>query len=100
MAQGAEGADVKAIDYIRKGWTQNRFARDADGKGTTSWYPEAVCWCAQGAINAAYHHYEDARKAAFDAFAKVIGITAFVDWNDSPERTHVEVIEAFEKAGI
>lgn len=100
MAQGAEGAVVKAIDYIRKGWTQNRFARDANGYGTTSWYSEAVCWCAQGAINAAYHPYEGAREAAFDAFAKVIGTTEFAAWNDSPERTHVEVIEAFKKAGI
>jgi hypothetical protein len=42
------------------------------------------------------------RRAAFDAFRKAADIPdswgALTDWNDAPERTHAEVLAAFDKA--
>ena len=42
-----------AAGYVEKGWTQNVNARDADGMDTDERGPDAVCWCAQGAMHAA-----------------------------------------------
>lgn len=42
------------------------------------------------------------RKGAFAAFRAAAGFTdrwgSFVDWNDAPERTHAEVLSAFDRA--
>lgn len=35
-----------------KNWTQGDFAKLADGRGATSYDPDAVCWCAIGAVRA------------------------------------------------
>lgn len=35
-----------------KNWTQGAFAKLADGRGTISHDPDAVCWCAIGAVRA------------------------------------------------
>jgi hypothetical protein len=91
---------VKAIDYIRKGWTQNYAAKDANGKSVACFDSNAVCWCALGAIRAAYpeHGGGEARRK----LREIIGDSeaSISDWNDALERTHAEVIEAFEKAEI
>ena len=41
-----------AQDLIRdpKHWTQRAYARDRHGAGVGSNHPNAVCWCADGAI--------------------------------------------------
>ena len=38
---------------VEKGWTQNSNARDEHGVDTDERGPDAVCWCAQGAMHAA-----------------------------------------------
>ena len=92
---------MKAIDYVRKGWTQGKFALDKNGWPELSTSPFAVCWCAVGAINAAYDHTsQNEYNEACNKLELVIGQQDITKWNDNPSRTHEEVIEAFERAGI
>jgi hypothetical protein len=91
---------MKAIDYIRKGWTQGKFARNAKGEGVFSFSKDAVCWCARGAINATFRENVSEKIKAWQKLKAIIGDVDIFEWNDSPERTHGEVIEVFEKAGI
>jgi hypothetical protein len=94
---------MKAIDYIRKGWTQGQYARDKNGISVYSDdFEKAVCWCAIGALMAAYsidgfctREYEP----ALEKLRKLVG-TCILFWNDNPQRTQAEVIEVFTRAGI
>ena len=55
--------------------------------------------CAGYAID--FARGEDLGTDAFDAFKRVIGVKSIrqvIKWNDAPERTHAEVIAAFDKA--
>lgn len=38
------------------------------------------------------------RSRAFDAIKAVIGVPYLTHWNDKPERTHAEVLAAFDRA--
>jgi hypothetical protein len=89
---------MKAIDYIRKGWTQGEFARDVEGNAVDWSSDMAVCWCTEGAIFAALPLGE--RKEALNKVLRAIGLTSLIGWNDDPKRTKAEVEAAFEKAGI
>lgn len=83
----------EARALIEKGWCQRAFAKDANGKKVFSWHPSAVCWCAIGAINAT----EPNNGGPWRYLEKVVGRSPDT-WNDAPERTQAEVIEAFRKA--
>lgn len=89
----------KAIDYIRKGWTQGFSARNREGCGVDPKSSCAVKWCALGAISAAYQ----SRHKWADALTKLevaVGTKGIGAWNDDPKRTKSEVLAAFRKAGI
>ena len=90
---------MKAIDYIRKGWTKGLYACDKNFHECTPRSYSALRWCSSGAIQAAYT-YSVAYREAVDKLRNVIGREDIAGWNDDPERTHEEVIAAFEKAGI
>ena len=69
-----------AAGYVEKGWTQNVNARDEDGMDTDERGPDAVCWCAQGAMHAA---------------STRIGLTVLDNWGcatytDADLASHVE----------
>lgn len=58
--------------------------------------PLATCWCAFGAIRR-----QSVDRATQDrAIGRLRRFSGpnVVDWNDAPERTHAEVIEAFDRA--
>ena len=88
-----------------QGWTQGTFARDIRGRRAAS-ARDAVCWCAIGALLRAtdVSIRADAVAAVAALVHHGIGITApdssraLVAWNDCPERTHAEVLEAFDRA--
>lgn len=46
--------------------------------------------------------YRDPRKEAYAALSASVGLEGFfitiVEWNDAPERTHAEVLAAFDRA--
>lgn len=93
----------KAVVLLRppEAWTQGRAARDASLQSVAPESPDAVCWCALGAVQAISPGSGEAtrlRTRAYWLLGGVIGSRALVNWNDAPERTHAEVIQAFEKA--
>ena len=81
-------------------WTQGATARDAAGKVCSSREPSAVCRCAGGAIETASDG--DLRKFldAFEALGEQLGRFGYdvEAVNDAPERTHAEVLAAFDAA--
>ena len=109
---------------VEKGWTQNSNARDEHGVDTDAYGPDAVCWCAQGALHAASHrigltvvdewgcvtyaqpdlasHAEPRARYALqfgfygkeDESTRRISITG---WNDRSEQTQRAVVEAFRR---
>lgn len=90
---------------LARGWTQNVCARNEKGEGVGSRAPEAVCWCALGAINAVTSSsFEGAavRAAVYQAILdSVRSRHPFLDlsgWNDRPNRTQEEVLELFDAA--
>ena len=75
-------------------WTKGRLARYPA--------PDRVARCAIGAVFAAACTHEggfgSAAHEAADALLGVVGGTCISTWNDAPERTHAEVLEAFDRA--
>lgn len=80
-------------------WTQGSYCRDESGASEHLDSPEADSFCVIGACRAAAeasstagvsHPAEVALKAEMDYCA--------LTWNDAPERTHAEVLAAFDKA--
>lgn len=80
--------EAKAL--IERGWTQGVSMRDA--KGAVCLPPEAVCWCAYGAMTAT-----DAPIPAYDILDEVMD-GEMVTFNDKRGRTQAEVLAAFDKA--
>lgn len=86
-------------------WTQGRYARTRAGSPVTHQDPDAVCFCAVGALRRAEPDHTDAREAAarflFLAVndgrkpADHIQIPVF---NDNPKTEHADVIRAYDRA--
>lgn len=70
---------------------------EAWGKGHKSNSPK-VGRCVLGALGGVNNphgtHFNDARKALEEA----VGTLWLFEWNDAPERTHAEVLAAFDRA--
>jgi len=86
----------EARALIERGWTQHQYAR---GKGRRRARPNgkaATCFCALGALHKAYgiDDYDSSPAAA--VLRQVVG--PIPQWNDDPERTQTDVVEAFERA--
>jgi hypothetical protein len=91
----------KAAAKVRQGWTQRVSARNALGECVSHASPNAVCWCADGALSVvAPISATDAYVAAIDALGLEIGQRDFVSWNDAPHRTAEEVASAMERAAL
>jgi hypothetical protein len=87
----------KAADEIRRrGWHQGHYGSDSSD-------PDSCAVCALGAIHAADRDdpWEDSSDLSFAAASALSSVLdgEYVDvWNDNPERTVEEVLEAFEEA--
>lgn len=80
-------------------WTKEWYARDA--KGEWADLSKATCFCAVGALAKASGvddptGFEDEDISHFLAVA--VGCDYIVAWNDRAERTHPEVLAAFDRA--
>lgn len=90
---------ARALIAEPEAWTQGAFAKRADGGNTAAIAPAAICWCARGAIEMASRGSFENENAAVYAFQKANDTPSFIaEWNDAPERTHAEVIAAFDRA--
>lgn len=74
-------------------WTKEAYALDANGDHVACDYEGAVRWCAVGAIGYVGQELID---TAFREFLPEGWILE--NWNDAPERTHAEVLAAFDRA--
>ena len=99
----------EARALIERGWTQGVDARDAFGEECDPYCDDAECFCANGAMCRAFARVtlsdRDIVRDAEAILNEAIGRPArnavdwpFIDWNDAPERTHAEVLAAFDKA--
>lgn len=71
------------------------------GKGRRGWERAFDTCCASEAIEDVTLHNNDGlarRRAALDAVANAAGCDSIPRWNDAPERTHAEVLAAFDQA--
>lgn len=94
----------KARALIEKGWTQEAWARAADGANVPFSSRSAVCFCAAGALNRALQvggHEWGLAEQSWQVLEDAIGVSSSSDvvkFNDAPERTQAEVLAAFDKA--
>ena len=91
--------EARAVIDTEDKWTQGALARNAGGQELVSVLsPGAVCYCAGGAIAVAFgERYPDGSSPVWLALEAVIS-GVIPTWNDKPERTHAEVLAAFDKA--
>ena len=100
---------TKARHLVRepKWWIQGNDAKTQNGVRVHCFDPKAHCFCMTGAISRAVHDLGyngwTTEPRAFEAMTeslKIVGyevamFTMFM-WNDMPERTHNEVLKAFD----
>ena len=85
-----------------KCWTQGIGARDINGNPVRSLSDAAARWCAMGAIDRCFPigtpfmAIEDT--GVHDLLRSATGTHDLTNWNDDPERTHDEVMDAFDQA--
>jgi len=78
-------------------WTKGWYARDVDGHTVSSRCPEAVCWCGYGAVSFVVSSANLSGIGVYSALYAAVG-KSFISWQDAPERTHAEVLVAFDRA--
>lgn len=86
-----------------KGWTQDAFARDANGKSIKSHEESAVCFCTIGALNRAsgenvVRRLDTEGNRAYEHLRHSIGGWGVAEWNDSYDRTKEDVISTLRNA--
>lgn len=97
---------MKPSEYIRRGWTQKSYARNAKGEDVLPNDPSACSWCAHGAMVAAFYGIEDAVQrnnehcTAITRLSDSMGFSNIPMWNDDPHRSQEEVAAAFEAIGL
>ncbi len=93
---------VRELITPKGAWTQNNWARDADGYGTRPWGDNAVCWCSMGACDAVMHN-----EGREDYVGQGSGLYIWLDkavaewpsdFNDMTYRAQSEVLDAFDRA--
>lgn len=104
-----EGAAAR----LQIGWTQVNLAEDADGERCDPGDPDAVAWCALGAVQAAADAlgYEDDVRRVRAALYRVAFVAGCADddwvhgiewavshWNDDAGCTQEDIVLAFKQA--
>ena len=86
---------MKAYKLVQKGWCQDAFALDAEGKPVSSRSRKAIAWCALGALCRVYMSNDNDRleQAMKELRLQLPGKHSTISsWNDAPERTQAEVV--------
>lgn len=94
----------KARGLGERGWCQAADALNRAGDNCECYAPDAVQWCAYGAIRRARENTEEADRSVLALVAAIPGvgedfprerITSLTRWNDTPGRTKGEVLALF-----
>jgi hypothetical protein len=102
----------EARRLVAGGWCQGASARDDAGLEVPSWSDEARSWSLLGALLSSWHSHDsqgngevgahladaEALGRATEVLGDVLGTASLKGWNDEPDRTHGEVVGAFEQA--
>ncbi len=75
-------------------WIKHANARDAHGYAVNARSEDAVCFCMMGAL---FHAGSLGIDDPYWALRAVLH-EGIVEWNDHPNRTHAEVLAAFDRA--
>ncbi len=86
---------IKARKFIKKGWTQQWFARDKNGERCDEESREATCWCVTGALSLAFPDGGAPWMRSVKELERTTKTKNIVEWNDEMERTQGEVLDAF-----
>lgn len=90
---------ARNILRAKKRWAQGYFAFNAKREREASESPDAVCFCAYGALlRVVDNPYSAEYSAAVGFLARATGERNLVTFNDAPERKHSEVVAAFNAA--
>ena len=98
---------VATRQLLATGWTQRRYARNANGLPVDHLSKDACKWCVTGALHRAsvdlFSTYEWILFHATMAIRKhAIGVSQagidLADWNDEPSRTQVDVLKTVDRA--
>lgn len=79
----------EAIKLLEAGWCKGSEAKTADGRNVPVEHPEAVCFCAVGALR------KTGQIELSSTLARRVRFTVLWAWNDMPSRTKEEVIALF-----
>ncbi len=72
-------------------WTQETFARTADGTRVAPKNPDAICWCLRGGIEKCYGHSNHEANTVHDMIHRLLGIHNITYWNDHSERIFKDI---------
>jgi hypothetical protein len=101
VSTAAEKLDEARV-LIERGWTQGEYARGEKGSSVDYLKDKATCFCAAGAIGAVNKHWPTSSLPGMRYLSLAVGGDGdeadVLNWNDAPERTQAEVVEAFRKA--
>lgn len=88
--------------YLEKGWTQDYFAVNIDGKLVDECSDDAVCWCLSGAIEASYRHFNYKSETIYSITEEIEKITGtdVVKWNDVKGRTQEEAVQLMKQVEL
>lgn len=90
---------AKALIAEPEKWTKGENARDAAGNWVWADSARAVCWCAQGAINAVAPDSLVALCNALGFVNRTAGVMSnIVTLNDAPTTTHADIMALFDRA--
>lgn len=98
---------MSAVETLRKArelltpegaWGRGKMGADRFGAPADLYGPNTVCWCVLGALYRA-EGKDERQDEARPWLLKVLGgAQSLALWNDAPERTHAEVLAAFDRA--
>lgn len=88
-----------AADLIeRVGWTQDQWARTADGSTAQQDGSDAACFCLWGAVQHVCGNDDSQTDDALAVFRAATGIQTYIEWNDTKGRTREEVVAALRQS--
>lgn len=79
-------------------WTQGVMARDAQGNEVSPQDENAICFCLLGALEKC--NYEHKQHLLYRVLRVEYDEYSIVSFNDSPRRTHEEVLNLLREVGL
>lgn len=89
---------LEAANLVDRGWTQHAYARGKDRYPIDPQSPDAVCWCALGAMRSAGPPEGDTFRLAVELLRRHVGVTVNI-WNDGPDQTATAVAAKLREVG-